>query len=243
MKIIIELDNANDAINALSVLSRISENNKAAALSPLPPEEVTASKPPVPAPPVTTAVPDTLPEAGGTKPDTIEPEHDDAVLVDARGFPWDERIHSSNKKQTSAGVWQKRRGVNATLVATVEAELSGVAPEAPAPTPAPAAPVAAPAPQPAAPAVPAPSVAGAVPAPAVGGQGVADTGGGGEAPATYDQIVNIVQEMLTANPEMANEVVEVVSKHAGTPNLGELEGATPEVRRSVLDDLEALANG
>lgn len=31
--------------------------------------------------------------------------------LDKTGLPWDERIHSSNRKKTSKGVWTRRRGV------------------------------------------------------------------------------------------------------------------------------------
>ena len=46
--------------------------------------------------------------------------------VDARGFPWDERIHSSSHTLTTEGNWRARRNVAAETVATVEAELSAV---------------------------------------------------------------------------------------------------------------------
>lgn len=57
-------------------------------------------------------------------------------LVDARGLPWDLRIHSGNREMTSDGKWRKRRGVDDETVAAVEAELRGKAtinPVAPAP--------------------------------------------------------------------------------------------------------------
>ncbi len=57
-----------------------------------------------------------------------------AGVVDARGLPWDERIHSGNKKLTDKGVWQKRRGVQQAEIDRVEAELRS----APAPMTAPA---------------------------------------------------------------------------------------------------------
>ena len=44
--------------------------------------------------------------------------------VDARGVPWDERIHSSNRKLTDKGVWQRRRNISDKTVAQVEAELA-----------------------------------------------------------------------------------------------------------------------
>lgn len=43
--------------------------------------------------------------------------------VDARGIPWDERIHSSNRKRVAGGVWQRRRNTSDELVAQVEATL------------------------------------------------------------------------------------------------------------------------
>lgn len=43
--------------------------------------------------------------------------------TDVRGFPWDERIHSSNKALTKDGEWRKRRGVDDATVAAVESEL------------------------------------------------------------------------------------------------------------------------
>lgn len=46
-----------------------------------------------------------------------------ASELDAEGLPWDERIHSSNHKQSANGVWMKRRGVLPTVDAQVRAEL------------------------------------------------------------------------------------------------------------------------
>lgn len=74
---------------------------------------------PVPAEGVTTAV--------------VEPQPDG---VDARGIPWDARIHSSSQKLTDKGVWQRRRNVSDELVAQVEAELVAAA-EAPVAEPQP----------------------------------------------------------------------------------------------------------
>lgn len=49
-----------------------------------------------------------------------------AVELDADGLPWDVRIHSKNKSKLSkTSQWKKKRGVDAELVATVEAELRG----------------------------------------------------------------------------------------------------------------------
>ncbi|MGL4556636.1 MAG: hypothetical protein ACRCV5_03985 [Afipia sp.] len=45
--------------------------------------------------------------------------------VDNRGFPWDARIHSSNKSITAKGVWQKKKNVDENFVRQVEQELVG----------------------------------------------------------------------------------------------------------------------
>lgn len=62
--------------------------------------------------------------------------------LDAAGFPWDERIHSSNKKLNDKGLWWAKRGVTPAMKASVEAELRatlGAAPQTAAPAnPAPA---------------------------------------------------------------------------------------------------------
>lgn len=63
------------------------------------------------------------------------PTNAPGVDVDAAGLPWDGRIHSSSKeKNKTDSKWRARRGVDAGVVATVEAELRAVmaAPGAPA---------------------------------------------------------------------------------------------------------------
>ena len=45
--------------------------------------------------------------------------------VDAAGYPWDERIHSSSRAKTTKGVWKLRRGVDKAIVKQVQAELMG----------------------------------------------------------------------------------------------------------------------
>ena len=73
--------------------------------------------------------------------DTPQPE----ILpdVDKEGLPWDARIHSSNHKLTSKGVWQRRKGITDDEYTKVKNELLGVEPPlpfevvAPAPQPVP----------------------------------------------------------------------------------------------------------
>lgn len=94
------------------------------------------------------------------------------VDLDAKGLPWDNRIHAGTKRKNADGSWTAKRGVDPTLVATVEAELRqvmGAAPAAPlAPAAAfpaqPAAPVTTPTAGPVSSAVAVPAPSGEVPA-------------------------------------------------------------------------------
>lgn len=128
------------------------------------------------------------PPPANTAPITTTPGVASSVAgvdLDAKGLPWDNRIHAGTKRKNADGSWTAKRGVDPALVAQVEAELRqvmGAAPAAPlAPAAAfpvqPAAPVttptagpassavAVPAPPPAAPVVqPPPAPLGEVPA-------------------------------------------------------------------------------
>lgn len=89
--------------------------------------------------------------AAPTIPDSRIPQ---GGHLDARGFPWDSRIHSDARTKNNDGTWRYRRGVKDDVIQTVEAELRGVmgfpsdtvhhtaipAPPAPPVPPAPAAP-------------------------------------------------------------------------------------------------------
>ena len=48
--------------------------------------------------------------------------------VDSRGMPWDARIHAKNRATVADGSWRKAKGVDAALIAQVEAELCGTSP-------------------------------------------------------------------------------------------------------------------
>ena len=64
--------------------------------------------------------------AGSTSSDAgslPEPNSSAGVEVDKTGRPWDERIDSSNKKQSAKGLWQRRRNVDDDVYASVVAEL------------------------------------------------------------------------------------------------------------------------
>lgn len=46
-----------------------------------------------------------------------------AAAVDAKGLPWDERIHASSRAKIADGSWRMKRGVQSHVVEAVEAEL------------------------------------------------------------------------------------------------------------------------
>lgn len=60
-----------------------------------------------------------------TPPAPPAPPATDSAL-DARGFPWDPRIHSDKKTKNGDGTWRYRRGVKEDVIGPVEEELRGV---------------------------------------------------------------------------------------------------------------------
>lgn len=80
----------------------------------LPFTPLTEPAPPAPEPANTTSTSTTTVNAG-------------TVDVDSEGLPWDGRIHSSNKKKLAKDdTWQLRRGIDASVVEQVKAELRQV---------------------------------------------------------------------------------------------------------------------
>lgn len=74
--------------------------------------------------------PDTGPAAAGAsgdsspEPDAGAPDDSNTSEgLDAKGLPWDGRIHSSSKNKNSDGSWRYLRGVDKDLIGIVEAEL------------------------------------------------------------------------------------------------------------------------
>jgi len=105
----------------------------APALAPVEQPVVPSSPDAAPTPPITqtpavgTAPPPPVsPTVAPAPTPTIQPASD--VELDVKGFPWDERIHASTKSKVISGEWKKKRGVDAALVAEVEASL-GQSPE------------------------------------------------------------------------------------------------------------------
>ena len=78
----------------------------------------------------------TAPEEPNENPDIEEAVADEPSTgeeIDEMGLTWDERIHSSNKKKTAKGVWQRKRGIQDmdfnAIVAEIKGQTSEVTPE------------------------------------------------------------------------------------------------------------------
>lgn len=170
------------AVNELEVLQHDHESTLPVAAFGQPVVDDAAAAFGVPAAPLALSTPAIAaastvapPPPANTAPITTTPGVASSVAgvdLDAKGFPWDNRIHAGTKRKNADGSWTAKRGVDPALVATVEAELRQVmgaapaaplAPAVPAPPPtAPIAPVVVSAPQVTAP--PAPAVVPAAPA-------------------------------------------------------------------------------
>lgn len=82
-----------------------------------------------PVPPVPTAPGTVAPTASAAASSTPA----SSVELDSKGLPWDERIHAGTKTKIKSGEWKAKKGVEAALVAQVEAELRARVAAAPAP--------------------------------------------------------------------------------------------------------------
>ena len=51
---------------------------------------------------------------------------EDTICFDAEGLQWDERIHSSNRKLTAKGVWQRRKNITDEYYNQIKNELLGI---------------------------------------------------------------------------------------------------------------------
>ena len=89
--------------------------------------EVAATAAVIPNPPITPAE-----QAAGMPEDDVDPDATPAPDRDKHGRIWDERIDSSNHKQTTGGEWNKRRNVDDAVRQQVMAELASADTAAPA---------------------------------------------------------------------------------------------------------------
>lgn len=113
---------ADDLAVALRVMAALGGDNLAAALgrAGTMPDTAVARVPVPPAPPAqTTAVADD--DDDGTI--TFNPVAGDAPALDARGVPWDARIHSSSRKINKTGEWKRQKGLQDAQFDPIEKEL------------------------------------------------------------------------------------------------------------------------
>lgn len=61
--------------------------------------------------------------------------HAGGVEIDARGLPWDARIHSRERTKIANGNWKNKRGTDPELIKQVETELAAVMSSAPVASP------------------------------------------------------------------------------------------------------------
>ena len=124
------------AVNELEVLQHDHEStlpvaafgqpvvDEAAAAFGVPPAPLAVSTPAIAA--ASTVAP---PPPANTAPTTTTPgvaSSAAGVDLDAKGFPWDNRIHAGTKRKNADGSWTAKRGVDPALVVQVEAELRQV---------------------------------------------------------------------------------------------------------------------
>jgi len=54
----------------------------------------------------------------------VNPHKESTAEVDKAGYPWDGRIHAGTKTKTTKGVWKLKRGIDAALITSVQAEIA-----------------------------------------------------------------------------------------------------------------------
>lgn len=176
--------------------------------------------------------------------------------LDSAGLPWDARIHASTRTKLKAdGRWKPKRGVDAAIVASVEAELRAVMAipagghVAAPPPPPPAAAAIPPPPPPAAPVPPSPpAAASAGPAtastgtakpevPAATGSATPATISPSDDPKTFPTFMQWLGPKLTAKTLTQDQVREAVQAE-GLPSVEKLM-ARPDLIPLVLARLKA----
>jgi len=121
------------AVNELEVLQHDHEStlpvaafgqpvvDEAAAAFGVPPAPLAVSTPAIAAGSIVAP-----PPPANTAPITTTPGVASSVAgvdLDAKGLPWDNRIHAESKGKIADGTWRKKRNLDPTVLATVEAEL------------------------------------------------------------------------------------------------------------------------
>lgn len=99
-------------VNVPSPQQEQEQAEEAPAVTPAPPPqsaEPTQAEAPTPPPP--------------PPPATVEESSD--TETDAKGMPWDARIHSATKSKNKDGSWRYKRGIDKSIITDVEGELIG----------------------------------------------------------------------------------------------------------------------
>jgi len=194
-----------------------------------------APAPVAPQPPV--APPPTIPTTANMQPPA--PPASPPVL-DSRGLPWDQRIHSSTKARNADGTWRTKRNVDAALVPAVEAELQrlmsiaaptpAVSAMPPMPPAAPVAPVAPPA-APIAPQMPPVAPAAPVPAPPPGPAGQ---------PNTFAELMTVLTPLMAQGRVTMDTINACLAECqiAALPLLGARQEFVPIVWTKILGRLQ-----
>lgn len=173
--------------------------------------------PPAQTAPVTDAPTGTVAQSSSPAP---------GVEVDARGLPWDSRIHSRTKSKLANGNWKNARGIDADTITDIEAELTRV--------------MAIPAPLVHAAAVSAPpvTVAPAVPAPPITVNGASPSDDG----PSFPKLMLKVSTEISANRLTQAQVLAIVQA-IGIPSLPGLiqrPDLIPQVEVAI--DAQIVAN-
>ena len=169
---------------------------------------VTVAPPPVPVEPEEVCSPHTTVVAAPPAPPAPA-----SAELDSAGLPWDKRIHSSSKAKIADGTWRKLRGVDNTLVGTVEAELRMVQ----------AIPVST--------AALTPEVQDAPPTP------VAPLPPVPQAPVTFADLMKHITPMLVSG-KLPQDKVMAIAAEFGLPHLAAL-GARPDLVAAVKARIDA----
>ena len=141
------------------------------------------------------------------------------IDVDAKGLPWDGRIHASSRAQNADGTWRSKRGVDEGLVKQVEGELRqtmGLDKPAAVPPPPPFVASVAP-PVPPASIIPTDSASG----------GAAPIASPSDAPMTFPVLMQKISAKF-ATRELSQQQIQTAVASVGLPSLPML-GSRPDL--------------
>lgn len=199
-----------------------------AEASPTAPVDTTAttSIPTPPGAPVPN-VPTPPSAAAPVAPPTASPAA--GVEVDARGLPWDARIHSGGKTKLKSGNWVNKRGVDESVIKMIEAELAQVMAIPASSSPAPSASVPVPPATPTTPIPPAPTVATASPS--------------SEAEEPFPALMKLIVTATTQGKLTQAQVNTIINAQGfqALPLVGSRPDLVPSIHAAIVGQI--IANG